>query len=77
MNACFKGLKLLVSVLRELGFYINWRKVEGPSLKLVFLGILITLSLLQGLAVVFVALLKEFVVSKHELQSLIGKLNWA
>jgi len=29
----------LISLLRKLGFHINWSKVEGPTQTLTFLGI--------------------------------------
>ncbi|MEW8544217.1 MAG: hypothetical protein AB2693_11850, partial [Candidatus Thiodiazotropha sp.] len=32
-------MKLLIALLRKLGFQINWKKVVDPSTKITFLGI--------------------------------------
>ncbi|CAG2193334.1 unnamed protein product [Mytilus edulis] len=40
-DRCSAALTCLIKLLRKLGFYINWNKVEGPSQRLIFLGILI------------------------------------
>ncbi|CAC5385457.1 unnamed protein product [Mytilus coruscus] len=40
-DRCSAALNCLIQLLRKLGFYINWNKVEGPSQRLIFLGILI------------------------------------
>ena len=36
MCDCSRGLRLLISTLRALGFNINWSKVEGPSQQITF-----------------------------------------
>ena len=83
---CLSTLNELMSVLRFLGFSISYDKVEGPSQCLTFLGIQLdtvhmTLSLsdnrlreLRSELSLFSNLEK---VSKRQLQSLAGKLNWA
>ena len=36
---CALAIRFLISLLRKLGFSINWKKVVDPSQVLVFLGI--------------------------------------
>lgn len=36
---CSRAMHTLIYLLRQLGFAINWSKVEGPSQQLVFLGV--------------------------------------
>ena len=36
---CLTGLNTLLTLLRALGFHINYSKLEGPGQRLVFLGI--------------------------------------
>ena len=83
---CLRTTNRLLSVLRQLGFSINYNKVVGPTKQLVFLGVSIdtdafTLSLpkskLQDLREELEATLVKHVISKRGLQSLVGKLNWA
>ena len=38
-NRCALAMRFLISLLRKLGFSINWKKVVDPSQVLVFLGI--------------------------------------
>lgn len=85
-DRCSDALACLIRLLRKLGFYINWNKVEGPSQRLVFLGVLIdtcnlTLSLPPEKLSDFYNLLCDFKskhrASKTQLESLIGKLNWS
>ena len=75
-----------ITILRRLGFSIAYRKVEGPSQKLVFLGIEInsvsqTLHLPAEKIANLSSLLKQFLerprASQRQLQSLAGKLSWA
>lgn len=83
---CMFALQVLVKTLRQLGFCINWNKVEGPCQQLTFLGVRIdtcalTLSLPQDKLEALHELLMTFQskkrASKRQLESLIGKLNWA
>lgn len=85
-DRCSAALTCLIQLLRKLGFYINWNKVEGPSQRLIFLGILIdtcklTLSLPGDKLTEFFNLLCDFKgkhrASKKQIESLIGKLNWS
>ena len=73
-------------VLRALGFRINYSKVKGPKQKLTFLGLELncisrTISLPNDKVRELFDYLKHFMrkpkVTKKELQSLAGKLNWA
>ncbi len=86
LEKCMTALNELVSLLRQLGFRINWKKVVDPCQELVFLGININtrdnfLSLdakkkEQLLDTVNMAITRKRM-SKTQLQSLAGKLNWA
>lgn len=85
-NQCNRALGLLLKTLRQLGFNISWKKVDGPSQRLVFLGVLIdtcnlTLSMPAEKMSEFRDLLISFKSRKRasvrQLQSLCGKLNWA
>ena len=83
---CTHSMNMLLQVLRKLGFSINWNKVDTPSQQIVFLGVYIdtcnmTLSLPCDKLCQFYDLLVDFKArkraSKVQLESLIGKLNWA
>jgi hypothetical protein len=83
---CKTALATLIALVRELGFQINWSKVEGPVQHIVFLGICInsvdmSLSLPQTKQQEFINLLYSFSTRKRatqrQLQALAGKLNWA
>ena len=84
-DKCLDDLRKLITLLRELGFSINYDKVVGPSQRLTFLGIVLdtnTMTLeLPGDKLNDLSLqLREFYVkdkvTKQQLQSLGGKLNW-
>ena len=82
---CRKGLNTLLSLLRKLGFDINYSKLAGPAQRLVFLGILLdtikmTLEIppqkineLYKELLEFRALKK---LTKLDIQRLVGRLNW-
>lgn len=83
---CAYALKVLIALLRELGFAISWSKVTDPCQKIVFLGVEIDSTALeirlpQSKLEELKAELAEFQMrqraSKKQLQSLAGKLNWA
>ena len=85
-KACAKTLKVLIQLLRKLGFAINWNKVVDPTTKLIFLGIEInscTMELrlpddkLASLKIELRTFRGRKRASKKQLQSLVGKLNWA
>lgn len=44
-DRCSAALTCVIKLLRKLGFYIKWNKFEGPSQRLIFLGILIATCL--------------------------------
>ena len=86
MDDCLETMRVLIALLGELGFAINWNKVEGPSQKITFLGIelnSIDMSLclpkdkLNELFQTLVDFSSKTRASKRQLQSLAGKLNWA
>ena len=84
--ACRAAFETLLSLLSNLGFQINWSKVVWPAQRLVFLGVLLdtvecTMSLPEEKLEALKSYLLEFSLwhraSKHQLQVLAGKLNWA
>jgi hypothetical protein len=83
---CANSLRLLIAVLRRLGFAVNWNKVIDPTKIITFLGIEIdstsmVLRLpdnkLEALNLELNAFANKPRASKKQLQSLAGKLNWA
>lgn len=82
---CVQALNTLISLLRKLGFQINWNKVVDPTTKLTFLGIEID-SIAMCLRLPEEKLLQvrhelslfqaRKRASKKQLQSLAGKLNF-
>ena len=85
-NECIHGYKMLITLLRELGFSISWKKVCDPTTKLTFLGVCIdtvagTLSLGQTKVDDLCDQIKLFCArrraSRRQLESLAGKLVWA
>jgi hypothetical protein len=85
-EACKKALNSLMRLVRELGFAINYSKVEGPSQRLTFLGIrLDTVNMTMELPQSKLLDLEQHLltvkasskVTKRQLQSLAGRLNWA
>ena len=85
-DACLRHLNTLLALLRKLGFWINYNKVEGPTQHLIFLGIeLNTVQMTLCLPHEKIADLRSHLqvmlsakkTSKRQLQSLCGKLNYA
>jgi hypothetical protein len=83
---CANTLRLLIAVLRKLGFSISWSKVTDPCKVITFLGIeLDTESMELRLPEDKLKALKQELLefstrvraNKRQLQSLAGKLNWA
>jgi hypothetical protein len=83
---CTQALNTLLSLLRTLGFAINYNKVVTPTQRLTFLGITLdsvamTLALPHDKIVQLTAELTRMVtatkVTKRQIQSLCGRLNWA
>ncbi|XP_041346993.1 uncharacterized protein LOC121366726 [Gigantopelta aegis] len=84
-DECQNILNILMQLLRELGFHINYNKLEGPAQTLTFLGVVLnslamTLSIphdriteLRGL---LVKTLSNGKITKRQIQSIVGKLNW-
>ena len=84
-NECIHGYNKLISLLRELGFSISWKKVCDPTTKLTFLGVCIdtvagTLSLEQTKVDDLCDQIKLFCArrraSRRQLESLADKLVW-
>ena len=85
-EACQAAYEALLSLLHNLGFRINWKKVVYPTQRLVFLGVLLdtvqcSMSLPEDKLEALRSYLLEFSLrcraSKRQLQALTGKLNWA
>lgn len=83
---CREALNELLKLLRELGFAISYNKVVAPTRRLTYLGVEIDTKdfvyrLPREKVLEMEALIKETLerksVSKRELQSLAGKMNWA
>ena len=83
---CAEALRILIALLRKLGFCISWSKVTDPCQQIVFLGVEIdstTMELrlpsakLEELKAELSAFQLRRRASKKQLQSLAGKLNWA
>ena len=85
-TACLTAMQYLLTLLRQLGFYIAYSKIECPTQCLTFLGIEICvqegiLRLPAAKVTELHSLLSAFVVrsraSLRQLQHLAGKLTWA
>ena len=85
-DECVRTRHTLMTLLRSLGFSINYSKVEGPSQCLSFLGLTLdtramTVKLpeakLLEIHQLLQALMSRPKVTKRELQRLAGKLNFA
>jgi hypothetical protein len=83
---CLGAWNVMVHLLQELGFEINQKKLIHPCLSIVFLGIQLNmdtceLSLPEVKLQAIRACVAEFVnkkrATKHQLQVLVGKLNFA
>ena len=86
LKQCKESYDLMLSLLQNLGFTINWNKVVQPTQSLTFLGINIdsvsqTLSIpdmkLNEIRTALADALHCVKMTKRELQSLIGTLMWA
>ena len=85
-SRCALALRILIALLRKLGFCISWTKVFDPCQQIVFLGVeidstVLELRLPETKLEELKAELSDFElhkrVTKKQLQSLAGKLNWA
>ena len=83
---CQESMRVLLQLLRSLGFSVSYKKVEPPTTILVFLGIEIDsvemkLTLPEGKVMKLRELLDDFAAKRHatlrHLQVLAGKLTWA
>uniref|UniRef100_A0A1I8H434 HTH OST-type domain-containing protein n=1 Tax=Macrostomum lignano TaxID=282301 RepID=A0A1I8H434_9PLAT len=82
---CQLALDTLLNLLRKLGFSINWSKVVAPCTRLVYLGVLIdTVSgllelpkdKLDATKSQLQSALSRKRITKRQLQSLCGRINW-
>lgn len=85
-RACKEKYDALLALLQNLGFSISWRKLIPPTQCLTFLGVELnttacTLTLPAAKLQEFQRLIVQFRhkrrATKHQLQRLAGKLNWA
>ena len=85
-NKCMEVMNTLIALLRQLGFRINWSKVVDPCKELVFLGININTTdnwialdpeKKEKLIELLNACKARKRMSKAQLLSIAGKLNWA
>ena len=83
---CLESFNTLIDLLQTLGFSINWGKVVYPCQRLIFLGIEIDTILwwltlperkIGEIRDVLQLCLRKNKLTKRELQSIIGKLNFA
>lgn len=83
---CEQAYETLLALLQELGFTISTHKLVPPTQRLTFLGVQLdtvscTMTLPAEKLAEFQALVCTFLkkrrASKHQLQRLAGKLNWA
>ena len=83
---CWKAYEELVTLLQNLGFSINWNKVTTPTQSLTYLGIEINSvsrqlilpdSKIQEIKSALQAASQRSKMTKREMQSLAGKLNFA
>jgi hypothetical protein len=83
---CKIAYECLIDLVQSLGLDIAWKKIEGPSQVMVFLGVEIdcvrrTLSLpknkLLSLRSLLLSWKNRHKATKVSIQSLVGKLNWA
>lgn len=77
---CSRAMHTLIYLLRQLGFAINWSKVEGPSQQLVFLGVVadsvsMTLALPTSKLADFSNLLRKFSQKKTCMCLLVGNIS--
>jgi hypothetical protein len=84
-DKCVKSKDILIDLLTDLGFAINWEKCVGPSQQVTFLGILLN-TVEMSISVPFSKLsdIRQSALSwctkqkatKRQIQSLIGKIQW-
>ena len=84
-DECRHVYNVLISLLRNLGFHINWNKLVEPTQQLVFLGVNINTvsgtlwidnSKVSDLKSLLQDMLHKKRVSRGRLESLAGKLSW-
>uniref|UniRef100_A0A1I8JHK6 SAP domain-containing protein n=1 Tax=Macrostomum lignano TaxID=282301 RepID=A0A1I8JHK6_9PLAT len=86
LTECWRFYNKLTQLLQSLGLTVNWKKCVQPTQEMCFLGIQFnTQSGLMSLPETKVEELQACLdlcctkrrISKHELQKLVGRLNWA
>ena len=86
LEKCAETMRILIQLLRQLGFDVNWKKVVDPCQSLVFLGVEISsvdmqvklpADKLQALKHELLSYAGRKRATKRQLQSLVGKLSWS
>ena len=86
LDKCAETMRILIQLLRQLGFQVNWKKVVDPCQSLVFLGVQISsvdmqvklpADKLQALKHELLSFAGRKRASKRQLQSILGKLSWS
>lgn len=84
-DQCLRTLNALLRILRQLGFQINYNKVVGPTQRLTYLGLsLCSISMtievpnekLDEIRTILSKTCTSKYITKVQLQSLVGKLNF-
>lgn len=84
-KACQMALLELLQLLRELGFQINYNKIDGPAQEMTFLGLVlnsVTMTIripntkLQEIHGLLQKTLNSRKITKRHIQHIVGKLNW-
>lgn len=85
-DECLSAGNILMNLLRRLGFSLNYNKIQGPNNVLTFLGICLdTLNMTLELPATKLCTFKSDLivfknrakVTKRQIQSILGKINWA
>ena len=84
-DECKNAVATLITLLRKLGFMINYKKVVDPCNKLIFLGVeLDTINMCMRLSEEKLCQLRQELetlctrkrVTRHMLETLLGRLSW-
>lgn len=84
-EGCQRSLYALMKLVRELGFQINYSKLDGPSQEITFLGLVLNSvertirvpeNKLHEIHCLLHKTLNAHKVTKQHIQQIVGKLNW-
>ena len=85
-NECYVKMSVLMSVLRRLGFWINYSKIQMPSRRVKYLGVILDsdkmvselpFDKVQELTADLNSVYGSKKVTRKQLERLCGKVNWA